>query len=116
LKTVLVETNSIGNVYMSVLKKRLGPAGAKVKGFTTTNASKREVVELVQHKFQTHTLTIPNDADLLYQLGSFTVKLTQSGTKVTYENASSTDHDDCVMSLCFLCKAADTRPATMLTF
>lgn len=98
IKTATVEINSIGSVYKDMLKKKLKNKTI-LKLFTTTNDTKRELVEKTAVCFQNKTITIPNNPKLLNQLGGFVAKLTKGG-KLTYENVSASVHDDYIIALC----------------
>lgn len=95
---VSVELNSIGRVFYGLLTKKLHTLGIElnVKGFNTTNESKRKIVENFQVAIQNKECTILNDEKLLLQMSQFESKLTGVG-KVTYA-ASKNHHDDRVMS------------------
>lgn len=111
---VVVEHNSIGQVYFDVLFDKVDifeeEYNAKVnyseeieislQQFTTTNKSKKRIVERLETLFENNEIIIPNDAKLLSQLSMFEANVNDKGT-VTYKGANNS-HDDLVMSLCFL--------------
>lgn len=111
---VVVEHNSIGQVYFDVLFDKVDifeeEYNAKVnyseeieislQQFTTTNKSKKRIVERLETLFENNEIVIPNDVKLLSQLSMFEAKVNDKGT-VTYKGANNS-HDDLVMSLCFL--------------
>lgn len=111
---VVVEHNSIGQVYFDVLFDKVDifeeEYNAKVsyseeiaislQQFTTTNKSKKRIVERLETLFENNEIIIPNDVKLLSQLSMFEAKVNDKGT-VTYKGANNS-HDDLVMSLCFL--------------
>mgnify|MGYP004444124663 FL=1 len=94
-----IELNSIGHVFGDLLEKRLRGTQTKLVKFTTTNETKRTIVEDVILAIQNKELTLLNNDQLLYEMAAFQVKSTPSG-KVTYSNDKDTSHDDYVMSLC----------------
>lgn len=105
LKRVEVEKNSIGKVFLDMLKRKL-PAGM-LKVFVTTNESKREIIEELVKAFQKGTITIPDDPVLRKQLQHYAQEKTKTG--YTYNGADGVE-DDYVMSLAFaydLCPKVD---------
>lgn len=92
---VMVETNSIGEVYRDMLKGSLPPSVALLD-FSTTNESKRRIVENLQKALADGTCTAYDDTELRAQLQAYACERTPSG-KITYNAA--TGHDDGVMSL-----------------
>lgn len=93
--TSQVELNSIGKVYYDFLKQKLGTT-CKLKGFTTTNASKRNIVENLIKAFENQCISVPNNSLLIQQLQHFELQKLKNG--YTY-NGSFGFHDDYVMSL-----------------
>ena len=103
LKCVQVETNSIGDVYLDFLKKEV--RHGLIKGFTTTNDSKRRIIEQLISAFQNGKVQVPSEPELIKQLQHYNIEKTPTG-KVTYNGADGV-HDDFVLSLAFaydLCK------------
>ena len=98
----VVETNSMGRVYIDILKKKIALRGIRcqVFEFTTTNDSKREIIEDLAVHCNNSTISLIDDKKLFLQMMSFVVKKTPSG-KVTYESGSSNIHDDLVLALAF---------------
>lgn len=97
LKCVQVETNSIGDVYMDFLKKRVRKG--LIRGFTTTNDSKRRIIEQLITAFQNSKVRVPNEPELLKELQHYNIEKTPTG-KVTYNGADGVN-DDYVLSLAF---------------
>lgn len=97
LQTLCVETNSIGDVYLGMLKRKVRKG--LIKEFTTTNESKRRIIENLISDFQQGRITIPQDRELVKQLQHFGMEKTPTG-KVKYCGQNSV-HDDYVMSLAF---------------
>lgn len=95
LTRVQVEKNSIGEVYLSMLKRKV--ANGLLWEFNTTNESKRRIIETLITAFQTGDIRIPNDAETIKQLQHFTAEKTPTG-KLTYAGADGV-HDDIVMAL-----------------
>lgn len=97
LKSVKVEQQSIGEVYISLLKKKVKRPSI-IKRFNTTNETKKKAVEEFAKALVNNEVTLPDD-DLMYkQLMHFIVKKLKSGN-YTYENDNPNVHDDIVMSI-----------------
>ena len=99
---VVVETNSMGKIYIDLLKKKIASRGIRcqVVEFTTTNDSKREIIEDLVVHCSNGTISLIDDKKLFLQMMNFVVKKTPTG-KVTYESGSSNIHDDLVLALSF---------------
>ena len=98
LKKIVVETNSIGQVFYDIVYQKLNVANkAALTGFNTTNESKRRIIEQLASAFQNEEIKIPNNDKLFKQLSCFVIKKLKKG--YTYENFSSSIHDDYVISL-----------------
>lgn len=111
LKAVYVEKNSIGNVYLSMLRKQVNNI-ALIRAFDTDNERKREIIEKLIVAFQNRTVGIDNDPMLWAQLAGFEMKKLAKG--YTYGNDKDKTHDDRVLSLAFAYDLFDT--ATPGTF
>ena len=112
--TVVVEKNSIGNVYYDLLRDEIeryendwndvvdwkNEIDLSVHTFNTTNKSKKRIVEQLCTLFEQKNILIPNDTKLLTQLSMFEAKISDLGS-VKYAGANGS-HDDLVMSLCIL--------------
>ena len=96
----VVETNSMGRIYIDLLKRKIVQRGIRcqVIEFTTTNDSKREIIEDLAVNCSNDTVSLIEDNKLFLQMLSFVVKKTPTG-KVTYEAGSG--HDDLVLALAF---------------
>lgn len=95
---VTVELNSIGRIFYGLLQKKINEYHIQthLRGFNTSNDSKRRLVENFQVAIQNKDCTLLNNEKLLNQMSQFESKLTSTG-KVTYA-ASKSNHDDMVMS------------------
>lgn len=93
LKQVMVEMNSIGRIYYENLRRK---TEVNIKQFTTTNQTKRNIIEQLVTAFQTGKISIPDDPELLRQLQHFAAEKTKTG--YTYNGADGV-HDDYVMAL-----------------
>lgn len=113
---IIVEHNSIGQIYYDILFDKIDlfeneyndslsnfrdEIEINVSQFTTTNKSKKRIIERLTTLFENNEIIIPNDNKLLTQLSMFEAKVNDKGT-VIYKGANNS-HDDLVLSLCFLC-------------
>ena len=98
-KRVRVEYNSIGSVYYSLLKKEITHRDIIIDPFTTTNESKRTIIEQLISAFAHQSISILDEPVLKKQLSAFEMKKTKTG--YTYGNFNDNIHDDCVMALAF---------------
>ena len=98
----VVETNSMGRVYIDILKKKIALRGIRcqVVEFTTTNDSKREIIEDLAVHCNNSTISLIDDKKLFLQMMNFVVKKTPTG-KITYESGSRNIHDDLCLALAF---------------
>lgn len=111
LKKVVVEQNSIGNVYFDMLKHKYSRHSIITK-FNTTNESKRRIIEQLATAFQNENIHIPNDRELINQLQHYAVEKTAKG--YTYNGQGA--HDDYVMSLAMAYDALTTKSNYCVSF
>lgn len=106
---IIVEKNSIGNIFYSLLKKEIEKQhiNTKLYAFVTTNDSKEKLINKLQVDIQNKNIQLLNDAYLLTQLSVYEMKLSKSGKK-TY-NAMIGYKDDCIMATLLAIKALDTN-------
>ena len=90
---IIAEQNSIGQPIIEQLQRD----GLPVSPFTTTNASKAEIIEALALAFEQGSISILNDPVLLNELHAFAGEQLPGGM-IRY-GASSSQHDDCVVSL-----------------
>lgn len=88
-----VEMNSIGRIYYDQLKRKTKTTLLK---FNTTNESKRNIIENLSSAFQTDSIGIIDDKELIRELQHYAMEKTTKG--YTY-NGSNGVNDDYVMSL-----------------
>lgn len=112
--SIIVEKNSIGNIYFDLLNDEIGrledewnetkhwrdEVSIGLQTFNTTNKSKKRIIEMLCALFEQKNIIIPDDTKLLTQLSMFEAKVNELGT-VKYAGANGS-HDDLVMSLCIL--------------
>lgn len=101
VKKAVVETNSIGSVFMGLLTTAVMNAGlpCRIVPFTTTNDTKREAVEYFIVQVQNRTVQLLDDNEQSLQMSAFRMEKTKTG-KITY-NAAPGYHDDCIMATAF---------------
>lgn len=90
---VIAEENSMGVPIVERLKRD----GLPVRPFTTTNASKAEIIDALALAFERGTIAILNDPVLISELEAFEATKTPSGL-IRYA-APEGMHDDTVMAL-----------------
>ena len=95
IKKVIAENNSIGEVYISILKKHLKNPSI-LKNFTTTNDSKKRIVEKLIAAIGQKVITLLPNSKLDYQLSIYEMQTLKNGN-YTYNGKK----DDCIMATCF---------------
>lgn len=97
IRKVYAESNSMGAVYIDIIKERLKDQPFEVESFTTTNASKREIIESLAVDFENDRITLRPILEQKNELLAYSMELTKSGL-ITY-NAPYGLHDDFVIAL-----------------
>ena len=95
--TVMVETNSIGDVVFEMLKKQW----SDTHPFVTSSKSKNDMIEGLAVDLNNVAIRIPNAelfAPLQFELGIYEYDYSPKTRSIRY-NAPASFHDDCVMSL-----------------
>lgn len=115
VKGILAEQNSIGKVYLDMLRKK---SRVGIIPFTTTNESKRKLVDSLGIAFSNQKIKIMNDSSLINELSLYEPKIDPSTNKIKY-GAPNGYHDDCVMSLmlaheCYLRNKVNKTKAVFL--
>lgn len=95
IEEILVESNSIGTIYYDLLKTALPKL--KIKTFTTTNSSKREIVEDFCAAIGNEDITLLDDDEQYTQLSQYEMEITKSG-QITYNGYLA--HDDITVADC----------------
>lgn len=95
--SIVCETNSIGSVYISDLEKSIGTR-YRIEKFTTTNSSKREIIEYMIKRVNEESVKFINDSELYSQLSAYQMEITSSG-QITYNGYLK--HDDFIMASAF---------------
>lgn len=109
VKKVVFEANSIGTTYISLLKRKISEMGLRIQviEFTTTNQTKRDIIEALQVECLNGTIQIPNDNKLMLEMVGYEMQKTPQG-RITYNNSSDSIHDDMVISLALCLYALKT--------
>lgn len=94
IKEFLAEQNSIGAVYLDMLKRK----GCKVTAFNTDSKSKRKIVENFQTAIEQNVVKLKNDVQQSNELSIYEANLNPKTNNITY-NAPTGFHDDHVMAL-----------------
>lgn len=95
---ILSEKNSIGAVFSDVVSTKLKNTSNKIEHFTTSNESKKEIIDGLIYAFDNNLITIPNDKNLIQELEVFSSKYNSEKRLLTY-GAPSGMNDDRVISL-----------------
>lgn len=93
IRSFTCEKNSIGAVYISMLKQRLPKL--KIDEFTTNNDTKREIIEALVYDIGNGEVTLIDDDEQRKQFASYEMQFTPTG-KITYNGIAGV-HDDTVM-------------------
>ena len=97
IKKVVAETNSIGEVYLSLLKKDIKSVySGDIVEFTTSNTSKREIIENLVAEIGKGNITLYENDEQRREFSAYAMEITPTG-KITY-NAPYGLHDDIVMA------------------
>jgi hypothetical protein len=91
--SIIAETNSIGLPMLERLQKM----GMPVRGFTTTNSSKAEIIEKLALAIEKGEIGLIRHNKLLQELIAYTQERTAGG--LTKYNAPQGENDDCVIAL-----------------
>lgn len=106
-KLVTSEENNIGSVVNELLKKAYN---GRIKQITLDNRLKREIIESLIVAFETNSITIPDNEDLLNELSWFSVTYNHQTQTVKYA-AKSGLHDDMIISLAYAYNSVNKKAA-----
>lgn len=95
----VLEVNSMGKTYRDLLRNEVAKRHIQCQlvDFTTSNSSKREIIQDLQLNIQNQTITLLDEQTLKLEFAGFEMKKTPSGM-ITYGNSSDRIHDDIVMA------------------
>lgn len=91
------EENNIGTVVNELLKKQYR---GRIKCITLGNTFKKEMIENLIVAFETETIQIPEDENLIKEIKAFSCTYNPTTKTVKYAGASNF-HDDCIISLAY---------------
>jgi hypothetical protein len=94
IRKVYAEENSIGTVYLDLLRKRC--PDITIDSFTTTNDSKRAVIENMIASVNAEEAKFIRGDEQYREIGNYMMEITPSG-KITYNGALGI-HDDIVIA------------------
>lgn len=97
---ILAEKNSIGAVYIDALRKRIN---VPITNWTTTNASKKDIVTNLQLALENRSIKILNDEKMLDELRKYQAEVNIRTNTVSYN--ASVGNDDDVIALMLAWKA-----------
>ena len=97
IRKVYAESNSMGAVYIDVIKDKLKDQPFEVESFTTTNATKREIIESLSVDFENNQIKLMTNKEQKSELLAYSMEMTKTGL-ITY-NAPYGLHDDFVIAL-----------------
>ena len=114
IKRVVSETNSMGSVYISILRRKLKRPNILVE-FTTTNSSKKEIIENLVALIGKKDITLLDDPKLDYEFGIFQLVELKNGN-YTYQADTKVNNsrDDIVMATAFAAKDFNKNNGTYL--
>ena len=114
IKRVVSETNSMGSVYISILRRKLKRPNILVE-FTTTNSSKKEIIENLVALIGKKDITLVDDPKLDYEFGIFQLVELKNGN-YTYQADTKVNNsrDDIVMATAFAAKDFNKNNGTYL--
>lgn len=108
-RSVVVERNGIGAVYIDALKRMLHVG---VTPFTTTNESKRKAVDNVVMLMEKSEMKLINKEAQISEFEYFESSTTPNGS-ITYA-APSMMHDDYVMAVCFALSGKNNKSSFII--
>ena len=88
-------------MYIDLLKKK---SKYPITGFTTTNSSKQDLVNMLQLCLDNKDIKLKDDKELLKELQAYQATVNTNTKKVSY-NAANGFNDDLVMALMLSLKA-----------
>lgn len=106
---IVCEKNSIGNIYIELLRKSLrnNNLDIPVEAFITTNESKSDIISTLQVAIQNADIKMPKNDELMIQLSNYEMVVNANNKPIF--NAAKGFHDDLVMSLAIALNAVTTK-------
>lgn len=98
-RQIVVETNSIGTLYMKSLRKAIYAQNISttIRGFNTSNTSKRKIIDNLILNIERGSVTLLPDLELQKEMNNFQVKVSPVSMVKVY-GAAQGFHDDLVMA------------------
>ena len=97
IKTILCEWNSIGSVYIDMMKKRL--IGYPIQNWVTTNKSKGDLVTNLQIAIENGYIHLLNEPHLLNELLHYQADINVKTKVVTYNGANGYNDDTVIATM-----------------
>lgn len=98
IKKVVCETNSMGSTFISILRRKLQRPNI-IEEFTTTNNSKKDIIENLIACINKREITLLDDPKLDYEFGIFQfVELKNGNYTYAADTKVNQSHDDVVMA------------------
>lgn len=97
IKTILCEWNSIGSVYIDMMKKRL--PGYPIQDWLTTNKSKQELVTNLQIAIENGYIHLLSNPNLINELLHYQADINAKTKTVTYNGASGYNDDTVIATM-----------------
>ena len=105
IKKVVCEKNSIGSTFISLIKQRLHNPSV-ITEFTTSNSSKKDIIENLIALIGKKEITLLPDPKLDYEFGIFQlVELKNNNYTYAADTKVPSSHDDIVMATALACSS-----------
>jgi phage FluMu gp28-like protein len=101
---IIAEANSMGGPLVELLSNQ----GLPIQAFTTTNATKAQIIDALALAFERSTIQILDDPVLIGELAAYAMERLPSGL-IRY--AARAGHDDTVIGLALAWHGANDKPA-----
>lgn len=109
LKKVVIEQNSIGSVYSSMLKSFFNKPNL-IQEFVTSNSSKREIIETMIKRLGERTISLLDDEKQNYQFSIYVQQsLKNGGYTYNADPLAQNSHDDYVMATALAIKGFSSK-------
>lgn len=114
IKKVVCETNSMGSTFISILRRKLKRPNI-LEEFTTTNTSKKDIIENLVSLIGQGQITLLDDPKLDYEFGIFNlVELKNGNYTYAADTKVQNSRDDIVMATAFAAKDFGGNKGTYL--
>lgn len=114
IKKVVCETNSMGSTFISILRRKLKRPNI-LEEFTTTNATKKDIIENLVSLIGQKDITLLDDPKQDYEFAIFQlVELKNGNYSYAADTRVQNSRDDIVMATAFAAKAFSGNTGTYL--